>query len=331
MNSAAGAYSRSAAVNVSTPSFTLPSFAKINLSLRILGKRPDGYHEVETVLQTVSLHDELRFAANEGRDIVMSCDDPSIPTDESNLIVRAANGLRTYYEVKSGAFISLEKRIPAKGGLGGGSSNAATTLIGLTQLWTLTPKFSELIEIAAGLGADVPFFLHGGLARAQGIGTQVLPLPDAVKQHLLIVSPRANVSTVEAYKALRVDALTTKNSDSILAISRSEGKSTDSHQWLLPDQLENEFERVIFDIEPEIGRAKTALLQAGARGALLAGSGSSVFGIFASQGAQQRALKEIRTDSGWRIFPCVTLSREEYFQAMGLCGTALLRSFNLGI
>lgn len=315
---------------MSTLSFTLPSFAKINLSLRILGKRPDGYHEVETVLQAVSLHDELRFAAAEGRDIVMSCDDPLIPTDEGNLIVRAARALQARYGVKIGAVISLEKRIPVKGGLGGGSSNAATTLIGLTALWTLTPRFSELIEIAAGLGADVPYFLHGGLARAQGIGTQVVPLPDTDKQHLLIVSPSASVSTTEAYKALRVDALTTKKSDSILAISRREGNSTDSHQWLLPE-LENDFERVIFDIEPEIGRAKNALLQVGARGALLAGSGSSVFGVFVSQEAQQRALNEIRADSSWRIIPCVTLSREEYFQAMGLCGTALLRSFNLAI
>ncbi len=115
-------------------SFSLPSFAKINLSLRILGKRSDGYHEIRTVLQTVSLHDDVEFAPSEGEDIVLSCDNPHIPTDSDNLIVRAANVLRNRFAVRNGAVIHLEKRIPAKAGLGGGSSNAAVTLLGLSRL-----------------------------------------------------------------------------------------------------------------------------------------------------------------------------------------------------
>ena len=121
--------------------------------------------------------------------------------------------------------------------------------------------------------------------------------------------------------------MTTRNSDPILAISRGATNSSNSDQWPVSEDLENDFEEVIFDIEPEIGRVKEALLQAGARSALLAGSGSSVFGIFENREAQQRALEQIRAESGWRMFPCATLSREEYIRAMGSCGTPLLRSF----
>lgn len=314
---------------MSTPLFTLPSFAKINCSLRILGKRPDGYHEIRTVLQTVSLHDTLRFATAPDPEILLSCDDPLIPTDQNNLIVRAAIALRDRYRVRAGARIHLEKRIPVQGGLGGGSSNGAVTLLGLAYLWKVRTKVSELAELAAGLGSDVPFFLGGGRALGTGTGTSISSLPDLEAQNLLIVAPTATVATAEAYKALSSAALTTRNSDSILAISRGSTNSSDWDQWPVSADSENDFEQVIFDIEPEIGRVKNALLQAGARSALLAGSGSSVFGIFDNREAQQRALEQIRAESGWRIFPCATLSREEYIRAMGSCGTPLLRSFDL--
>ncbi len=308
--------------------FSLPSFAKVNLSLRILGKRPDGYHEVRTLLQTVSLHDTLRFENYNGSSILFACDDPLIPANQSNLVVRAATALRDRFGIKTGASISLEKRIPAGGGLGGGSSNAAVALLGLSHLWQVSAR-TEVSEIAARLGADVPFFLHGGRMLATGIGTRISPVEYPKAQHLLIVAPKASVSTSEAYKALQARALTTRNSASILAVSRGEANLAISDQGPLCDDLVNDFEQVIFDIEPEIERAKNALLQAGARGALLCGSGSSVFGIFDNWEAQQRAREDIHTESGWRIFPCVTLSHEGYFQAMGSCGTKLLRSFDL--
>jgi 4-diphosphocytidyl-2-C-methyl-D-erythritol kinase len=309
--------------NVSTPLFSLPSFAKINCSLRILGKRPDGYHEIRTVLQTVSLHDTLRFAAPPNPGIHLSCDDPQIPTDLNNLIVRAAVALRDRYGVRNGATIHLEKRIPVQGGLGGGSSNAAVTLLGLAHLWKIATKVSELVKLAAELGSDVPFFLTGGRALATGTGTSISLLPDLETQVLLIVTPTATVATAEAYKALSSAALTTQNPDSILAISRRSTNSSDWNQWPVADDWENDFEQVIFDIEPEIGRVKNALLQAGARSALLAGSGSSVFGIFNDREAQQRALETIEVESGWRIIPCTTLSREQYIRALGSCGIPL--------
>jgi 4-diphosphocytidyl-2-C-methyl-D-erythritol kinase len=297
--------------------------------LRILGKRPDGFHEIRTVLQSVSLHDTLRFAIAPYPEISLTCDDPLIPIDQNNLIVQAAVAMRDRYEARTGVRIYLEKRIPVKGGLGGGSSNGAVTLLGLAHLWQVSTNVSELAEMAAGLGSDVAFFLSGGTALATGTGTTISSLPDLEAKDLLIVAPNASVATAEAYKAFSSAALTTRNSDSILAISRGSTNSSDSDQWPACEDLENDFEQVIFDIEPEIGRVKNALLQAGARSALLAGSGSSVFGIFDNREAQQRALEQIRAESGWRIFPCATLSREEYIRAMGSCGTPLLRSFDL--
>lgn len=279
------------------------------------------------MLQTVSLHDTLQFATATDSEISLSCDDPRIPTDQNNLIVRAATALRDRYRLQAGARIHLEKRIPAQGGLGGGSSNAAVTLLGLANLWNVRTNLSELTELASGLGSDVPFFLSGGRALGTGTGTTISSLPDLERRDLLIVTPNATVATADAYKALSSAALTTRNSVSILAISRGSTNSSDWDQWTNTDELENDFEQVIFDIEPEIGRVKNALLQAGARSALLAGSGSSVFGIFDNREAQQRALKQIRAESGWRIFPCTTLSRAEYISAMGSCGTPALTLF----
>lgn len=311
-------------------SFSLPSFAKINWRLQILGRRADGYHEISTLLQTISLHDDLHFELDDD-DIWLSCDDPEIPTDARNLIVQAALGLKTRYQVKLGMRVRLEKRIPAKGGLGGASSNAATTLLALAHLWKLNPSAEELLEIAASLGADVPFFLLGGFASATGIGTTVSALPennDASARHLIVITPNASVSTAEAYAAFSSSALTTFGSDPILSSSQNEAKKSDSQRWPPNDSLKNDFESVIFDIEPEIRRTKETLLQAGALGALLAGSGSSVFGIFAGQEDQQRALGEIKLETGWRIFPCVTVSRNEYVRALGSRVIPFLRSFN---
>ena len=285
----------------------LPSFAKINWTLRILGKRPDGYHEVATVLQNISLCDELTFELREDQEISLTCDDRAIPVDDSNLIVKAAKALR---RPGQGVSVHLTKKIPAKGGLGGGSSNAAVTLLALNQLWQRELKNTDLMNIASALGADVPFFLVGGCAEARGIGTDLCSVADGPQQHLIVVTPNASVSTADAYAALNRGSLTTSDSAPILSSS----------------SLHNDFEAVIFEIEPEIGRAKQALLDAGARGALLAGSGSSVFGIFDDEAARDRALVKLRSEAGWRIFSCRTVSRTEYLQAMGPSGFPLLRS-----
>jgi 4-diphosphocytidyl-2-C-methyl-D-erythritol kinase len=310
---------------VSNRPFSLPSFAKINWALRILGRRADGYHEIRTILQTISLHDDLRFSPHGDGKIQLTCDDPRIPTDEGNLIVRAAQALRDRFQVSAGAAIHLEKRIPTKGGLGGASSNAAVAFLGLAHLWSLDVATEELIELGAQLGADVPFFFVGGRTLATGIGTALMPISDSLRQHLLVVTPNAAVSTADAYKALRSPALTSLVDASILSISRGAAEFQDSE----PGVLHNDFERVIFEIEPEIERAQIALIRSGASKALLAGSGSSVFGIFDNREAQERALQEIRAEAGWRLFAAVTVPRHEYLEALSSGGDFLLHSSNL--
>ncbi|MFN2516882.1 MAG: 4-(cytidine 5'-diphospho)-2-C-methyl-D-erythritol kinase [Pyrinomonadaceae bacterium] len=312
------------------PALSLPSFAKINWSLQILGKRPDGYHEVRTILQTISLHDDLHFEGIEDGAIILSCNDPDIPTDDENLVLRAAFTLKTRFKINKGARIHLEKRIPTKAGLGGASSNAAVSLLALAHIWNVEPTAQAFLEVAAGLGADVPFFLAGGCALATGTGATVSALPDTAVQHILVVTPKASVATARAYAEFSSTALTTMNTDPILSSLHGEGNWQHSVPWASRGELINDFESVIFDIEPEIKRTKEALLQAGALGALLAGSGSSVFGIFADQNAQQRAVNEIKREGSWRIFPCVTVSRNEYFRAIASGGVSLIRSFNSG-
>ena len=302
-------------------SLSLPSFAKINWSLQILGRRPDGYHEVRTWLQTISLHDDLHFELTDDDSISLSCDASDIPTDDQNLIVRAAVALKLRYKVETGVRVRLEKRIPAKAGLGGASSNAAITLLALKHLWKVKAPAAVLLEIGATLGADVPFFLLGGRAFATGTGATVsatLENADDDARHIVVITPNASISTAKAYAALNSAALTTLSKEPILSSSRDEAKSGHSQPWPPEDSLKNDFESVIFDIEPEIRRTKETLLQAGALGALLAGSGSSVFGIFADREDQERAVNETKLEAGWRIFPCVTVSRNEYLRAVGL-------------
>ena len=273
------------------------------------------------MLQTVSLCDELTFELRDDGEIYLTCDDPEIPVDDSNLIVKAAKALNGN-AVDGGVDISLTKRIPARGGLGGASSNAGVTLLALNLLWRKELSNTDLFNIARGLGADVPFFLLGGCAEGKGTGTDLCSVADVPQQQLIIITPNAAVSTAEAYAALKRPSLTTSESASILSSSFARPVSGDSGPW----SLHNDFEVVIFEIEPEIERAKLALLDAGARGALLAGSGSSVFGIFDDETARDRALGNLRRESGWRVFPCRTLSRDEYLQAMGPSGFPLLRS-----
>lgn len=311
-------------------SLSLPSFAKINWSLHILGKRADGYHEVRTVLQTISLKDELDFAVTQNGEISFSCDEPDVPIGDHNLIVRAAASLKNSFGVTAGVRVHLKKTIPTKAGLGGASSNAAVTLLALAHLWKLKASPIALREIAVGLGADVPFFLFGGRVLGTGTGTHLLALDEQnVEQpHLIVITPSVGVATAEAYAAWDSLALTTKLSNSILSSSQNEAKNVDSDPWLQGDSLKNDFESVIFDIEPEIRRVKETLIQAGAVGALLAGSGSSVFGIFPGQHEQQRALGKIKLEAGWRVFHCVTLSRNEYRRFFSVLDIPFLRSFN---
>jgi 4-diphosphocytidyl-2-C-methyl-D-erythritol kinase len=306
---------------MSDSQLTCRSYAKINLGLRILGKRSDGYHEIDTILQTISLHDELAFTLRQDDEIVLQCDAPDIPTDETNLIVRAALMLG---KQSNGVDIRLTKNIPAQGGLGGASSNAAVSVVALNELWNLRLTTNEILSVLTKLGSDVPFFFAGGTAQAQGTGTVISALPDTQKLYLIIVTPTARVSTPAAYAALNAPSLTTHGSLSILSSSFEEPSFRNVDQLA----LQNDFEGVIFEIEPEIRRAKMALLDSGAQGGLLAGSGSSVFGIYENKDARERALASLKCEQGWRVFSCETISREAYSKSLISSGSRYLRSLN---
>jgi 4-diphosphocytidyl-2-C-methyl-D-erythritol kinase len=299
-----------------TSELILPSFAKINWSLRVLGKRPDGYHEVVTYLQTISLCDEIQIVAGDSVDVTLTCDDPRIPIDETNLCLRAARLLIDRHHCERGAHIQLRKKIPAGGGLGGASSNAAMALLGLAQLWELNLSSAQLIELGSQLGADVPFFFLGGRALATGIGTELKPVDDLPAVNLIVVTPSVAVSTKAAYAALNAPALTRDYSAPILTSSRDEAHLLELDQW----PLHNDFQNVIFEIEPEIERVQKALLDAGARRVMLAGSGSSVFGIFDDADSRHRALNEIKAEADWRTFACDSLSRGDYLRALSSYG-----------
>jgi len=290
---------------------TLPSFAKVNLHLRVLGKREDGYHDIFTVFQTVSLHDTITFEES-ASEMVLECDEPNVPTDIRNLVVKAANRIRDQFRVSKGAIITIEKRIPMGGGLGGGSSNAGVALIGLTRLWRLNARVQDLEPIAADLGADVPFFLHGGTMIGEGLGTSLSEVAEFGAENMIIVTPDVHVSTAAAYEALRAESLTNAEANRILRVCRSEAESPD----FLHSALRNDFETTVFAAFPEIGRAKQKLIDLGARQVLMSGSGSSVFAIFDKEETRQTALKALDNEVNWRKFAVAAFSRDKYREAL---------------
>ena len=305
---------------MSAEKINVPAFAKINLGLRVHGRRPDGYHEISTVFQTVTLRDTLSFQAAADGSLKLVCSDPSIPDDDSNLVLRAASALRERFGVSQGARVELEKVIPAGGGLGGGSADAAVTLAALATLWGIETDAGILAEVGARLGADVPFFLTGGTALGTGTGTEIRPLEDAPQMHLVIVAPGVHVSTAEAYGALGAPALTKVEPLANLSVSRTEADFPDS----LCGVWSNDFEAVVVRLYPEIGRAREGLAGAGASRVMLSGSGSSVFGVFESKGKAERASEALKAEGGWKVFACETLTRAEYLAALGRVAAVLL-------
>ena len=287
-------------------SFILPAFAKINWFLKILGRRGDGFHEICTAFQTVSLHDNLHFAPSDS--LNLSCDAPNVPTDENNLIIKAAHILHEKYGIKKGARLHLEKQIPSPGGLGGGSSDAAVALIGLARLWQIETSEAELVKMAEMLGSDVPFFIGGGTALGTGRGTEVSVLEDIEENFLLIVTPAAEVSTAAAYARLNAARLTNFSPKSILKLCRNEAEK----QYLRRFEPANDFEETVFKIEPEIERVKNSLLENGAKTALMSGSGASVFAVFDNEETRQATLRAFAHERNWRMFAVATVSRREY-------------------
>jgi 4-diphosphocytidyl-2-C-methyl-D-erythritol kinase len=291
---------------------TLPSFAKINWLLRVLSKRDDGYHELCTVFQTVSLHDRLSFTASD--ELTLECSEPSIPVGEGNLVLQAARELRIASGVTKGARIVLEKHIPSPGGLGGGSSNAAAALIGLAKLWGLRASLEDLTVIAARLGSDVPFFLHGGTAAGCGRGEKIGELPEINERYMLLVTPGISIPTKDVFPRVDPLSLTNGSPESILRVCRFTAGSGD----LSNKTLANDLEAVVFPEYPEIARIKKTLLDLGAVEALMSGSGATVFAVFDKEETRQIALKALDIESTWRKFAVATISRNEYREALDL-------------
>lgn len=276
----------------------------------MLGKRADGFHELCTIFQTVSLHDKITFS--ESKNLSLECTDKKVPTDENNLIIKAAKLLQNNFDISNGAKIYLEKNIPSPGGLGGGSSNAAVALLGLSKLWNLKIEFQDLLKFAEKLGSDVPFFLYGGTALGVGRGTEILPLEQIEEKYNLIVTPDENISTAEAFARLDATNLTNFESKRILQTCLKEAHSFD----LRKNELKNDFETSVFYFAPEIKRVKETLLELGATRALLSGSGASVFGLFDTEETRQTAQNALKVEKTWRSFAVATISRDQYREAL---------------
>ena len=291
-----------------SPPLRIKSFAKINLALAVLGKRQDGYHNIHTVFQSISLHDEMEFVVSD--QLKLQCKGlPDVPI-EDNLVWKAARMLSNAVSVSSGATITLKKQIPFGAGLGGGSSNAAATLLALCRLWEIAMPESDLQSLAAELGSDVPYFLHGGMAVGSGRGEKIDLLPDIPSSNLVVLFPGVHVSTVEAYRSLNL-GLTSETEDN--RIHRFCGQMIENKNYLAG--IFNDFEASILPAYPYIGEALKFLRQQGATGTLLSGSGSAVFGFFPSE-ESAFAASHAASRENWRVFPAKTLSRTEYFHSM---------------
>jgi 4-diphosphocytidyl-2-C-methyl-D-erythritol kinase len=284
------------------------SFAKINLVLSVLGRRADGYHDIQTVFQSIDLCDELEFRP--AAQLELHCDGISDLRTEDNLVWKAASSLLSTLSEKRGASITLRKRIPAGAGLGGGSSNAAVTLLGLRKLWNIEIPDSDLFSIAAGLGSDVPFFLSGGMALGIGRGESIQPLPDTPSGNLVVIFPGVHISTAWAYRSLNL-GLTSSTGDH--RIQRFCGQVNDGTYSLAG--IFNDFEVTILPAYPPVMEAKRFLSESGAMASMLSGSGSSVFGFFSNEESAIAAARGARREA-WRVFPAKTLSRAEYLHKM---------------
>ena len=284
---------------------TVRAHAKVNLDLRVLGVRADGYHELRTVFQAIELHDTLVCADTPGP-FTLKCRDPRVPLDASNLVSKAAAALWTALGRAGAAadtHITIDKRVPIEAGLGGGSADAAAALIALARLWGGAPV-SLLREVGATVGADVPFFLSGGTALGLGRGEEIYPLVDLPPHFVVIVRQPFGVSTAEAYAWYDED--------------RAAGLRENRELQLLPVPWPTRAAQMINDLEPpvmrrhqEIGALKQQLRELGATAAAMSGSGSAVFGLFRSRAAAERAVKPL-SRNGAKALVTRTLTRAEH-------------------
>jgi 4-diphosphocytidyl-2-C-methyl-D-erythritol kinase len=285
------------------------SLAKINLDLRVLNKRTDGYHDLRTIFQTVSLADSIEISYRRGSTEININSNLNIP---DNLIVKAADSVLEATGVTGRLGFVLKKRVPLGGGLGGGSSNAAAVLLALPVLLRKRLRLGKLMELAASLGSDVPFFLLGGTAAGLGRGTELYPLPDLPNFPALLITPGLHVSTADAYRALD-RKLTADVPSGIINDFQSVAWSIAEARTEASLSVENDFESVVFRQHPQLKSIKGKLLKLGARPALMSGSGSTIFGIFPSRPQRDRAAGWFRKEfAGDQVHPVTLVSRSRY-------------------
>ena len=284
---------------------TLKAPAKINLALEVAGKRPDGYHEVAMIMQSVSLHDTLILSLQES-DITLMCDRPELPCDHSNLAYRAAELLRREVGVARGVKIELNKRIPLAAGLAGGSTDAAAVLKGLNRLWGLALSPVELEQLAARLGSDVPFCLWGGTSLATGRGEMLTPLPDFTGHGVVLANPSLQVSTAWVYGNYR-DAAGNRRRD----ISSLRHSIEQPDFSAVADTLFNDLETVTVPAYPQVAEIQEQLLQAGAAGVLMSGSGPTVFALTPDYASAAELAGRAALGADVAVFIAETVAREE--------------------
>lgn len=279
---------------------TVRSCAKINLGIEVLGLRPDHYHEIRTLFQTVDFSDRLEFHRSSSGGIALAGSDPAVPWDETNLIFRAASLLKESFPRADGVEIGVVKNVPPGRGLGGGSANAAMTLYGLNELWELGLSRTGLKAYAARLGADVPYFLEGGLCLGEGRGDVITALPDLPPFYCVLVLPSFPVWTADIYARLPLT---------------STGKDSKMSEFLARREfgrLENQLEITILSLYPRLQAIKGFFLERDAVLSLVSGSGSAVFGLFTERDAAAKAV------AGWRgtekTLLVETLSRQRYWK-----------------
>jgi 4-diphosphocytidyl-2-C-methyl-D-erythritol kinase len=280
--------------------FEYSSPAKINLFLRIVGKQPDGYHQLISLMCPVSLHDRILIQYNTKK-MQVTCSDPQVPENSNNLAYKAAE---TFFKAISSddcVSIDIEKNIPVGAGLGGGSSNAATVLLALNKRYRNPINSEHLKKIALTLGADVPFFLENAVALVSGIGEQVYPVALDINNPIIIIYPGFSVSTAWAFKNFKFD-LTNENLVDNTSFLISRYKNENNLNWL--SDIHNDLETITFYRYPKLADIKHKLRTLGARQSVMSGSGSSIIGIFTKKRECLTALKELKQQKSWQIFSC---------------------------
>ncbi|NUO08695.1 MAG: 4-(cytidine 5'-diphospho)-2-C-methyl-D-erythritol kinase [Candidatus Brocadia sp.] len=270
--------------------------AKINLFLEILGKRPDGYHEIETVMQGISLYDYI-YLENHEKDVEFTCSNPKLTVGEDNLVLRAVRLFQKETNIFRGVKIHLDKRIPIGAGLGGGSSDAAATLSGLNTLWKVGYGEEKLMSLAEKLGSDTPFFVLGNTAICKGRGEVVTPYTLPVKYNYIIVYPRFEVSTATVYKNFEIVLTKDLKDVSFFLQSLSSGSPE-----RLGSCLYNRLEEVVFRLYPDIERIKKTLAKFNFCGILISGSGSALYGLCKEEGDSKEIERQIEALNIGNVF-----------------------------